>query len=76
MIRVLYPCDPSKNTKCTKEACGTMCTMTSDPTCAKDNWVYKDLRVIFSNEIALADVIFLNILKQEGEEHESNNSKA
>lgn len=76
MIRVLYPCDPAKNTKCTKEVCGTMCSMTADPTCAKDNWVFKDLKVFPSEEIELADVIFLNILKQEGEEHESNSSKA
>lgn len=75
MIRVLYPCDPAKNTKCTKEACGLMCTMTTDPTCAKDNWVFKDLKVIPSEEIELADVIFLNILKQEGEEHEHRNTE-
>lgn len=75
MIRVLYPCDPAKNVKCTKETCGTMCTMTTDPTCAKDNWAFKDLKVIPSEEIELSDVIFLNILKQEGEEHESNNSE-
>lgn len=75
MIRVLYPCDPAKNTKCTKEACGLMCSMTTDPTCAKDNWVFKDLKVIPSEEIALADVIFLNILKRESEEHESNSGK-
>ncbi len=75
MIRVLYPCNPSKNTKCKKTACGLMCTMTTDPTCAKDNWTFKDLKIIPSRHIELADVIFLNILKQEGKEHESRNKK-
>lgn len=75
MIRVLYPCDPSKNTKCKKTACRIMCNMTADPTCAKDNWFFEDLKVIPSAEIELADVIFLNILKQESEEHENHHSK-
>ena len=70
MIKVLYPCDPSKNTKCTKERCGAMCTMTEDPTCAKDNWVFKDLRVIPSRNIDLKDILFLNILKQKGKKHD------
>ena len=76
MIRVLYPCDPSKNTKCAKTACRTLCTMTADPTCAKDNWIFKDLKIIPSEHIELADVIFLNVLKQEAEEHEGNSGKA
>ena len=75
MIRVLYPCDPEKNTKCTKEECGLMCNMTTDPTCAKDNWVFKDLKIIPSRHIELADVIFLNILKREAEEHEHRNTE-
>ena len=60
MIKIFYPCDPAKNTKCTKEACGLMCTMTSDPTCAKDNWTFKDLKIL---------------VKQEAEKHENNRDK-
>lgn len=75
MIKVLYPCDPFKNTKCTKEACGTMCTMTTDPTCAKDDWFFKDLKIIPSRHVDLEDVIFLNVLKQEGKMHENNHNK-
>lgn len=36
-LRILYRCDPTKNTKCTKENCGTLCTETTVKEYAKIN---------------------------------------
>lgn len=70
MIRVLYPCDPSKNTKCTKESCGDLCTLTTDPTVAKENWLFKELRIIKEGEVTSEDALFIKILEAEGKSHE------
>lgn len=70
-IRALYPCDPSKNTACTKESCGSLCKMTTDPTCAIDNWKFKDLQIVKDGtEITMADVLFIKMLESEGNSHE------
>ena len=71
MIKVLYPCDPSKNTECAKTACQTQCTMTAKKEFAKDGWKYSDLKIQPSRHMDLRDIIFLNILKQEAEEHDN-----
>lgn len=70
-IRALYPCDPEKNNDCTKEACQTLCKMTTDPTCAIDNWKFTDLQIVKDGtEITMADVLFIKLLEAEGNSHE------
>ena len=70
-ISALYPCDPKKNAACSKESCQNPCTMTADPTCAKDNWKFEDLRIVKEGtEITMADVLFIRMLEAEGKSHE------
>lgn len=73
-IGALYPCDPEKNTACTKESCQTLCKMTTDPTCAKEGWKFTDLQIVKDGtEITMADVLFIKMLEAEGKSNESGN---
>lgn len=74
MIKVLYPCDPSKNTACTKEACGDLCKLTSDPSCCKDGAKFKDLVISKPEDepLTLIDKLILSNLEKEFKEEVTN----
>ena len=71
-IDILFPCDPKKNKTCKKTACQNPCTMTLDPMSAKDNWLFKDLRVIKHGKTELPDILVIKMLEAQGKEHEEN----
>ena len=76
MIKVLYPCDPSKNTECAKTACQQECTMTTKKQYATDDWKFKDLKISPGKKMGIQDYLFIKTLEMEGAEHESNGGKA
>ena len=65
MIKVLYPCDPNKNTECKKDSCGVLCTLTEHREYAKTGFLFKDLKIIPEKEITFEDYLFLKALETE-----------
>ena len=65
MIKVLYPCDPNKNTECKKDSCGDLCTLTANRTYAKEGFLFKDLKIIPEKEVTFEDYLFLKALEME-----------
>lgn len=68
MIKVLYPCDPNKNTECKKDSCGDLCTLTEHRVYAKEGFLFKDLKIIHEKEITFDDYLFLKALEMEVKE--------
>lgn len=71
-IDILFPCDPSKNKTCKKTSCNNPCTMTADPTSAKENWLFKELRIIKRGKLEMSDALILKMVEAQSKEHEEN----